>query len=429
MDTKNSNLNSMSPDTNVTRIITSSEFQNSVNSIREKQKTKIEKLKSVASGLAVAGLGAVGYGFVTAPSDSEIVETQVPSEPKEAHEVSDKMTFQEAFSSARDEVGSGGYFEWHGQKYSTYYKEEWDLLSDDQKNQFSDSLTYETNLHTDAGSDNDQVYEAVTIHDTAPVAEHIDDSMSFNDAFALARNEVGPGGVFSWHGETYSTYTSEERANMSEDQISEYENSLHHANINPESVSEANFVNVDTASGTESDGSHFIGRIDINGVPADVYEEHGHQIVKIDLDSDGNHDFTYDVNEDLLTNNVTGEHITGEEFMNSQHNVNADVVPLDTQVMNIEGYDVQFTTFSDGHQEANVDFNNDGNFDAHMNLDANGQLTVYDVDGNLIHQEQIDMSHETLDGSNVDLHLAHDAGVQYDDASDFDNNANVDDWV
>lgn len=36
------------------------------------------------------------------------------------------------------------------------------------------------------------------------------DALSFKDAFEAARAEVGPGGVFQWHGNLYNTYTAAE---------------------------------------------------------------------------------------------------------------------------------------------------------------------------------------------------------------------------
>lgn len=44
-------------------------------------------------------------------------------------------------------------------------------------------------------------------------AESVDyDSMSFKDAFEAARAEMGPGHVFTWHGNLYNTYTAAEWA-------------------------------------------------------------------------------------------------------------------------------------------------------------------------------------------------------------------------
>lgn len=44
----------------------------------------------------------------------------------------------------------------------------------------------------------------------------VDDSLNFRDAFEAARAEVGPGGVFRWHGNIYNTYTAEEWKAMSQ---------------------------------------------------------------------------------------------------------------------------------------------------------------------------------------------------------------------
>ena len=43
------------------------------------------------------------------------------------------------------------------------------------------------------------------------------DDMSFREAFDAARAELGPGGVFSWHGNLYNTYTTDEWSAMSEE--------------------------------------------------------------------------------------------------------------------------------------------------------------------------------------------------------------------
>lgn len=46
----------------------------------------------------------------------------------------------------------------------------------------------------------------------------VSDDLSFGEAFQQARAEVGPGGVFHWHGGIYNTYTAAEWNAMSVDQ-------------------------------------------------------------------------------------------------------------------------------------------------------------------------------------------------------------------
>ena len=62
---------------------------------------------------------------------------------------------------------------------------------------------------------------------TAQMATHVTDSMSFSDAFNAAREEVGAGGVFEWHGNLYSTYTAAEWNNMDAAARNEFADSIH----------------------------------------------------------------------------------------------------------------------------------------------------------------------------------------------------------
>lgn len=62
----------------------------------------------------------------------------------------------------------------------------------------------------------------VCIPDSLEFATGIDDSMSFGEAFAAARAEVGPGGLFVWHGQTYPTYYQEEWDALTDESRDEY---------------------------------------------------------------------------------------------------------------------------------------------------------------------------------------------------------------
>lgn len=54
------------------------------------------------------------------------------------------------------------------------------------------------------------------------VADKVNDDMSFAEAFAAARSEVGAGGAFTWHGNVYGTYYETEWNNMSESERQAY---------------------------------------------------------------------------------------------------------------------------------------------------------------------------------------------------------------
>lgn len=70
----------------------------------------------------------------------------------------------------------------------------------------------------DTSDENDSATQPTTSHTAENglrVAE-ADQNLSFGEAFAAARAEVGAGGVFHWHGRTYNTYTESEWENTSD---------------------------------------------------------------------------------------------------------------------------------------------------------------------------------------------------------------------
>ena len=79
------------------------------------------------------------------------------------------------------------------------------------------------------------------------IAEGVEDSMSFSQAFAAARAEVGPGGAFEWHGNVYGTYTADEWNAMSPTEKADYNS---HFNWNNVVTSNNNGVTGSSSTGT-----------------------------------------------------------------------------------------------------------------------------------------------------------------------------------
>lgn len=80
--------------------------------------------------------------------------------------------------------------------------------------------------------DNQQVVETTTY---APIA-HVSDNLTFAQAFAEARHQVGPGGVFEWHGNVYGTFYANEWENMSAAQRAEYHSHIDYQSAHDEHV-------------------------------------------------------------------------------------------------------------------------------------------------------------------------------------------------
>lgn len=86
----------------------------------------------------------------------------------------------------------------------------------------------------------------VTVDSSDVVA--VNEGQSFSDAFAQARAEVGPGGVFRWHGGVYGTYTKEEWEAMSPEEQRQFSQNAMSA---AENAGEGSSVHVSTGSAHE----------------------------------------------------------------------------------------------------------------------------------------------------------------------------------
>ena len=77
------------------------------------------------------------------------------------------------------------------------------------------------------------------------VAE-VDDSLSFGEAFAAARNAVGAGGVFHWRGNIYNTFTESEWDNMTPQEHAQFAQQVQ-PEVRPEEMHSHHDTHRDTA--------------------------------------------------------------------------------------------------------------------------------------------------------------------------------------
>lgn len=101
--------------------------------------------KKVAIGSAAGIL--LGAGALYAVSGEEKQEATATAssptadkQPVKVGEVSDDMSFTDAFNSARAQVGAGGVFHWHGGIYSTYTADEWDNMTADNREEYAQAV-------------------------------------------------------------------------------------------------------------------------------------------------------------------------------------------------------------------------------------------------------------------------------------------------
>lgn len=81
-------------------------------------------------------------------------------------EVDQDLTFGQAFQTAREAVGPGGVFHWHGGVYNTYRMEEWNAMSADERQQFAQQV------RPVILSDEHTVHDNDTAHNNVKQEEH-----------------------------------------------------------------------------------------------------------------------------------------------------------------------------------------------------------------------------------------------------------------
>lgn len=124
---------------------------------------KEKKLPLVAALGLIAGIGSQ-YAFLSATgkiveteeievdeTEAETEETfdfEVPTNIEFSDAVTEEMSFGEAFKTARADTDGSGFFNWHGNTYHTLNKEEWDALSDGEKQEFYDKIKEHSDFDT-----------------------------------------------------------------------------------------------------------------------------------------------------------------------------------------------------------------------------------------------------------------------------------------
>jgi len=188
--------------------------------LSKKQKETLTKIE-IIGGVIGLGAGLLTLYSMKTPDDTQVnsIETTSANEMNELKEtepdnsvellslnpiteITDvNISFGEAFKVAREICGKGGWFIWKGNVYNTYYQEEWQALSPDEKNDYLASIeiqnfqndekpnTFETlagaqNENLNASNDTDETNEPVNNNQGAEF------TIDVNTLNNLAENDV-----------------------------------------------------------------------------------------------------------------------------------------------------------------------------------------------------------------------------------------------
>lgn len=184
------------------------------------------------------------------------------------------------------------------------------------------------------------------------------DAVSFNDAFAQARQQVGPGGVFEYNGRLYGTYYAEEWANMSSMEKAEYQRRVYEMpSSQHDALQDSNAESVVAHSSDQSipANSEMISAepvdndIKVLGIEA-VHNDYG-QVMNIALvESEGDHALLIDVDNngsiDVLIHDDNEDGLIDESEIHDISRAGIDVAEL-IHIQAVQQGDVLYTANDD----------------------------------------------------------------------------------
>lgn len=120
------------------------------------------------------GAGAMkGVQAIESMQLDSTIEVDNSLEPLKTTASSDGQSFREAFDAARAELGPGGVFSWHGNLYNTYTADEWNAMSDEEKEAFAQQVSPEIapeDIDTSDLAEIEQVEESTDVDPDVSVA-------------------------------------------------------------------------------------------------------------------------------------------------------------------------------------------------------------------------------------------------------------------
>lgn len=235
------------------------------------------------------------------------------------------------------------------------------------------------------------------VDSSVPVA-HVSDDMSFGEAFASAHDQVGPGGVFVWHGQVYGTYTADEWNSMTPSEHAEYGSHVHvqydeqasNAPHTTEQASSTAEVVAEPGAAVE-DQPELIAHVEEPGLPDITPEE-----IEIDnIAINGTHSGFDDIDSELCVNPVEPEE------------PEVEVLAYET-ISNDDGSQMDLAVIAiDGQEMGIYDVNQDGTADL-MAIDANNNqqleeneildISAEGVSMQALHEEYIAQNDPSMEG-------------------------------
>lgn len=315
--------------------------------------------------------------------------------------VNDSMSFEDAFASAREDVGPGGVFYWHGGIYGTYYKEEWDSMSAEEKSEFGDLAS---NMFPEPDDPSDAIMPKdvaeLPNEESAPTHEHLDGQVTGGTKEGVDDS-----------GDTQRGSNGNEGKDMAEDNSSK----PYIQEVDEDGDGVTDYYAMDTngdgivdqhAADTDGDGEVDMLFVDADGSKS--WSEGDYAV-----DKEGN---VFSSRGEYLGKLQEGENVESpsEDVAENGKEGNAEMTANEPSDGDDEVAIVGYGEY-DGHLAVGLDTTGDGNADhVIIDVDGDGGLSPADV---LMNEE----------GDSITLEELEDAELGMDDGSDADTDVDSND--
>lgn len=344
----------------------------------EKKNIGWSEKAAYAVGGAVVGAGMTMAGQEVAATSSEKAEIPERTEGEEALAAASTSTEEISTANETVEEVSGVTVEANGTAVHVTGDVKVEIengnvhVSSVQTTEEQPFLVTDTQEHQAAPEPEDAIVATAT---GVRVAQ-VDDNASFSQAFADARAQVGPGGVFEWHGRVYGTYYKDEWDNMTAEQKHEYQASIDYKDVISDESMAQHLNDMAQHNATHHDSN-------VNHTSYNTQET----IAKPETPND--------------SQDISSEDVDVQVLEVGRTDINGDGIPENAAVLEVNGHEVLI-----------VDIDQDGIADAALcDVDNNGQVEIADLSG-----ENMSMPEQSAG----DAYMA-----QADNAPDYMNNANV----
>ena len=239
-------------------------------------------------------------------------------------------------------------------------------------------------------------HEAIIASDEGLRVAQVDDDKAFAEAFADARAQVGPGGVFEWHGKVYGTFYKDEWDQMSAEERAEWQSKVDYNDLRDENEAQQYAQHQDTQA------QEPVQNANVHQTSQSQEQEPAVEIAdirKVDVDGNGQLDTVVELNNGVM-------------FADLDHNGVADVAAADVngdgmisndEVADVRAENIVMPQAPDGTTSVYQQSGGNDDVDVHVievgqaDLDGNGMaenVALVEIDGNEV--MLVDIDHDNV---------------------------------